>query len=225
MKKVFLIILNIILSLLALFCLLGGILMLATPVDGNIEISGGIFFIIIAILFAFFPIKNLFKFGINNDKREKDEIQKMKEYEEKRGIKHIAQDVAIIEKENIIILNKKEYAFNDILNYDLLEDGKTITTTIGKKKASLGKAMIGGALFGGAGAIVGGSSGKINSTSTEDNYCTKLDIKITLSNLSTPCEIIHLISSGVNRESRIYHQKYDDAQKIISLLNVIISKR
>ncbi len=45
------------------------------------------------------------------------------------------------------------FEFSNLLNFELLEDGETIT------KGGLGRAVAGGLLFGGVGAIVGGVTG------------------------------------------------------------------
>lgn len=49
--------------------------------------------------------------------------------------------------------NPKIYKYSDIVDYELLEDGESIT------KGGLGRAVVGGALFGGVGAVVGGVTG------------------------------------------------------------------
>ena len=46
--------------------------------------------------------------------------------------------------------NPRIYNFDDVIEFELLEDGETIT------KGGLGRALAGGILFGGVGAIVGG---------------------------------------------------------------------
>ena len=47
----------------------------------------------------------------------------------------------------------KVYKCQDILDFELLEDGNSVI------KGGLGRAVVGGALFGGVGAIVGGTTG------------------------------------------------------------------
>ena len=52
------------------------------------------------------------------------------------------------------VKNPIVYSFDDIVAFELLEDGNSIT------KGGTGRAIAGGLLFGGIGAIVGGSTGK-----------------------------------------------------------------
>ena len=53
------------------------------------------------------------------------------------------------------------YDYKDILESEIMEDGKTITNT--SRSSQLGGAIIGGVLAGGTGAVIGGLSGKKSS--------------------------------------------------------------
>lgn len=108
------------------------------------------------------------------------------------------------------IINPIIFTFDDILNYELLEDGETI------RKGSLGKAVVGGAVFGIAGAIVGGASGK-NKT-----IINKLEIKIVTKKMIRPDVYIYLLTMGsVKKGSVSYEMAINSAQKIMSLLDNI----
>ena len=48
------------------------------------------------------------------------------------------------------------YSFDDIVDYELVVDGETYT----KGGVSIGRALVGGAVFGGVGAVIGGTTGK-----------------------------------------------------------------
>ena len=50
---------------------------------------------------------------------------------------------------------KSTYSFDDVLSCEILENGITSIQTTTKSKVSLSKAVVGGALFGPAGAIIG----------------------------------------------------------------------
>jgi len=61
------------------------------------------------------------------------------------------------------INNPQYFCFSEISGYEIAREGqKTIT----KSKGGVGRAVVGGALFGGVGAIVGASTGKTSSTTT-----------------------------------------------------------
>lgn len=57
-------------------------------------------------------------------------------------------------KKNYVERNVTVFNFDEIIDYELIEDGETIS------KGGLGGAVVGGALLGGVGAAVGGVTGK-----------------------------------------------------------------
>lgn len=85
------------------------------------------------------------------------------------------------------------------------------------KKGGLGKAAVGGALFGGVGAVVGGSTG----SKKTKQVCEKLNIKITLKNMNNPIQYIHLINSPTKKDSMIYKSIYSTAQECLASLQVM----
>ncbi|WP_300903365.1 SHOCT domain-containing protein [uncultured Clostridium sp.] len=109
------------------------------------------------------------------------------------------------------IKNANIYNYSDIVNYELLEDGNSIT------KGGVGKAITGGILFGGIGAIVGGTTGKKKTK----EICNKLQIKITVNNLNNPSEYINLIETETKKDGIIYKTSYTMAQQILSMLEII----
>ena len=109
------------------------------------------------------------------------------------------------------IKNPIIYSFDDIVAFELLEDGNSIT------KGGTGRAIAGYLLFGGVGAIVGGSTGKKKTKST----CTRLQIKITVNNINAPAVYINLISGETKTDGFIYKNAYNSAQNILSVLQVI----
>ena len=103
------------------------------------------------------------------------------------------------------------HSFDDILDYELLEDGNTIT------KGGLGSAVVGGAAFGAVGALVGASVGK----RTSSLNCTSMRIKITLNSMDTPVEYIDLLQMKVSKSSAAYKKATEQAQEILALLQVM----
>lgn len=170
----------------------------------------------ILIIFIYFYLNKAEKEQLNNEKIKKEN--------EDNDFTKIQKNLFVNEVENSIMINNTVYSFKDILNAELIEDGNSITTTTGKKKASVGKALVGGALFGSAGVIVGGNAGKVNSKSIETQYCTNLKVKISINKISNPCEFIKLIEYRTDKESSKYKKAYEDAQKILSVIELITSQ-
>jgi hypothetical protein len=104
------------------------------------------------------------------------------------------------------------YQYKELLDYELLKDGSTIT------KGGLGKALVGGAVFGVAGAIVGATSKKTK------QVCEKLQIKITTTNSDNPLLFINLISTETKKNSMTYRLSSNIAQEILSKFHIISSE-
>lgn len=104
--------------------------------------------------------------------------------------------------------------FNEITNFELLEDGKSVAS------GGVGRALVGGALFGGVGAIVGSTTGKKKTS----NICTSYRIKITLNNFSEPtCYIDFINGAEFKKDGSIYKIIVENAQQILSLLELIVN--
>lgn len=106
------------------------------------------------------------------------------------------------------------YNYNDIVSFELIEDGSSIS------KGGIGKAIAGGILFGGAGAIVGGVTGK----KKIKNVCSKLQIKITVNDTEKPVEYINLINIETKKDGFVYKTAYSTAQEILSILEIICNE-
>ena len=108
--------------------------------------------------------------------------------------------------------NSYVFKYEDIIDFEVLEDGTSIT------KGGFGKALVGGAVFGLAGAIAGGTSKKTK------QICTKLEIKITTKNIDNPVLYINLISGEFKKDSFIYKTASRSVQNILSKFQIIINQ-
>jgi len=109
--------------------------------------------------------------------------------------------------------NSEFYPYSSIVAFELLEDGES------KVSGGLGRALVGGALFGGVGAVVGGVTG----TKTTRGICKNLRIKVTVNNMSNP--VVYLTfgddSFGVEKSSSKFKKSYSIAQECLSVLQLI----
>lgn len=103
------------------------------------------------------------------------------------------------------------YDFEDLIGYELLEDDSIVTS------GGVGQALIGGALFGGFGAIAGGITGK----RVQKKKVESLIIKVTLNNFSAPCIMIPLITKPMKANSKEYQSAFNQAHQILATLDVI----
>jgi len=103
------------------------------------------------------------------------------------------------------------YACDKVLAFELLEDGNSVT------KGGLGGAMVGGMLFGGVGAVVGGVTGSKETKKT----IKSMRIKIVLNDEVFVEEYLDLIKSETKSNSFIYKDAIDTAQRVLSLLTIM----
>lgn len=113
----------------------------------------------------------------------------------------------------------KIYNFSDIVDFELLEDGDSVA------KGGLGRAIAGGVLFGGVGAIVGGVTG----SRKNKGVCNSLKIKITVKNMFNPTEYITffptpLNSSPIKKSNILYKNYFSAAQECLSNLQLICNE-
>ncbi len=103
--------------------------------------------------------------------------------------------------------------FSDIISYEYIENGSAVTT------GGLGSAVIGGALFGGVGAIVGSNVGK----KTTSQNINQMSIKIVTRDEYVPQVFIKLVTlSAIKSGSSIYNMNFNIIQQILSLLEIMV---
>lgn len=110
--------------------------------------------------------------------------------------------------------NTTVYQYSDIVGFELLEDGESII------KGGLGRAVAGGLLFGGLGAIVGGTTGKRKTKAV----CNSLKIKITVYDIRKPTVYVNFITTNTRKDGMIYKQSYSSAQECMSSLQLICDR-
>lgn len=111
--------------------------------------------------------------------------------------------------------NPRVYDFDEIVEYELLEDGDTIS------KGGIGSAILGGVLLGGVGAVVGASTGAKRTKSIVNS----LRVKVTIDNFRDPVAYINLITTETRVGTREYKTQYDMAQQILSAFSLIRKRR
>lgn len=107
--------------------------------------------------------------------------------------------------------NIKIYKFSDLIDFELIEDDISLMS------GGMGKALVGGALGGTKGAIIGSAGSR-----QIKQKVTRLEIKIRTNDFEHPQQTIQLIKGfGLSKSSPAYDQYFDAAQEIIGLLNYI----
>lgn len=106
--------------------------------------------------------------------------------------------------------NPALFRFDEIIDYDLSEDGEMIT------KGGIGKAAVGGLLFGGVGAVVGGATAKRKT----QNIVKHLKLHISLSNKYTKALTVEFIPALTECKAGgiLYNTYRKNADEVIALL-------
>lgn len=104
------------------------------------------------------------------------------------------------------------YSFSDLINYELVEDGTTIS------KGGLGSAVVGGAIFGAAGMITGGILGKKTKDIVKSMYIT-----LSLNDPLLSFRKIEIISTDTKKNSMVYNICKKAGENTIALLDRICS--
>ena len=104
------------------------------------------------------------------------------------------------------------FSFDEMVGYEVIENGDTVS------KGGVGRAIVGGALFGGVGAVVGGITGEKRSKSVTKELRVKFITKTPL----YPEIYINIIMNGnVKAGSMVYSVYYGTLQKILTELTLI----
>lgn len=142
-------------------------------------------------------------------------------YEQVNYYQYIADDI----NERIFIVKyhgksftTQSFKYDDIISLEIIEND--ITTYKKSTTRTLGGALAGGILFGGAGAVVGGLSG----SSTSNREISKYEVKLLIRNVNNPSCILTLIASTISKEDSVYKNINLRANNIKDSVNVIIDK-
>lgn len=111
--------------------------------------------------------------------------------------------------------NPKIYKYSDIVDFELLEDGESIT------KGGLGRAVTGGVLLGPLGAVVGGVTGHKKNKS----ICNSLKIKVTINDISNPTVYINFVTAQTKKDGILYKSAYKLAQDCLSTFQLICNSQ
>ena len=130
------------------------------------------------------------------------------------------------------------FPVSEILSIEVVEDGHTVSqsTTTGKTEektsnaSMLGRAVVGGILLGGVGAVIGGATAKkTGSTAETTNTTTKdvvnsISLKLLLNNTSTPLLSIPFLSGQITKNSYEYTNVYSGIERCEALIKVLIAR-
>lgn len=109
-----------------------------------------------------------------------------------------------------LVSSVQTYKFSDLIEFEIIEDGGSIT------KGRAGSALVGGILFGAAGAVIGASRRKI-----VEPICRTLQLRITVDDIDNPEITIYLINKETKKDSYEYTSSMESCRKVASKLSYI----
>ncbi|MBP1046442.1 SHOCT domain-containing protein [Enterococcus sp. BWM-S5] len=122
--------------------------------------------------------------------------------------------VSIDESKQLFQVAFKTYHFNELNTYELLENGSSITSG----GLGIGRAVVGGVLFGGVGAILGGVTKKRKQT----NFVESLKILVTFKNRKPVSTTIDFIKKTQEKDKK-YEKILGNAQETLAGFDYIIN--
>ncbi|WP_350344398.1 hypothetical protein PRVXT_000802 [Proteinivorax tanatarense] len=194
-----------------------------------------IFFVVVFFVIKFMLIKNMSDEVQGGRQELKDYIQNIPDFDTNgtyegfgniEGI--INRGIAIDETREKLCFVKKEdgsithelVSYKDIYMCEIVENGTTIYKTSRGSQAA--GAILGGAVAGTTGAVIGG----LSSDQVKEQNITELGLKITTDNIAEPNFFIYGINSLVpfKKSEHGYVQNFKEVEKWYSIVNVIIKK-
>lgn len=104
-------------------------------------------------------------------------------------------------------------SIDSIKSFEIIQNGQSISS------GSLGRAVVGGVLFGGAGAVVGALTGRKSKTKI-----TELRIKLTIDDINNSVFYIPILAKEVYSDTADYHVAAQAAEEVISTIDIMLSK-
>lgn len=117
------------------------------------------------------------------------------------------KQIAVCNHTNNIIQKIK---FEDVIECEIIEDNTTIA------KGGIGRALVGGVLAGGVGAIVGAG------TRSTSNVTNNLAVRIITADIKNSLVMITLIETMTKRDTEMYKMCMNTAQEIYSTVISVI---
>lgn len=117
--------------------------------------------------------------------------------------------IAFCDKEKNFL---KKYVFSELLGCEIIEDNSTIAS------GGVGRAIVGGLVAGGVGAVVGAT------TRGTKNVVFEVKLRITSRDINDPLYVIELINEQIERDSDEYKLAMNFAESIRATIESIIKQ-
>jgi len=109
-------------------------------------------------------------------------------------------------------------SYKNLLSSEVFEDGITVTKTV--RSSQVGGALLGGLVLGGVGAIIGGLSGRTETS----GKVKRIDLRLTINDTKNPLHDINFLLSETNKNSPTYQSAIQQARHWHALTEVLIKR-
>lgn len=108
--------------------------------------------------------------------------------------------------------------YKDIFSVELFEDGTSVTKTV--RSSQIGGAVVGGLLLGGVGALVGGLSGKTETS----GKIKRIDLRLIVNDTNAPLHDVAFMNVEGKKDGIIYTQAIQVARRWHGIVEVLIKR-
>lgn len=115
-------------------------------------------------------------------------------------------------------ISERIISYKDIFSIELFEDGTPITRTV--RSSQIGSAVVGGLVLGGVGAIVGGLSGKTETS----GKIKRIDLRLIVNDTEAPLHDVAFMNVENKRDSILYTQAIQQARHWHGIVEVLIRR-
>lgn len=169
--------------------------------------------------------------AINTSKRKQEMESKLKSLRDFNSTQKVIgcdgnSGLAVDEKRKKICLitnngasvSQRVVYYKDIFSVELFEDGTSVTKTV--RSSQIGGAAVGGLLFGGVGALVGGLCGK---TETSEKI-KRIDLRLIVNDTNAPLHDVTFMNVEGKKDGIIYTQAIQVARRWHGIVEVLIKR-
>ncbi len=114
---------------------------------------------------------------------------------------------------------RRTVGFKELLSAQLYEDGQTVAVT--SSGAGVGRAIVGRMLFGKAGEVIGGVTGK--RTTVSHNEVGAIELRLTIKDVRDPIWDMCFLFGGVSKNSTVYKNTSEYARRCAGSLHAAIA--
>ena len=127
-----------------------------------------------------------------------------------------SQEMVCLIVNNINIVSERIISYKDIISVEIFEDNASIAKTI--RTSQIGGAVAGGLLFGGVGAIIGGLSGKTETS----KKIKRVDLRLVINDKKNPLHDVVLMDAELGTTT--YNEAIKKARHWHAVMEIIIKQ-